>query len=239
MAASLTVAQRKFITYNNVAVTLLTLTNTGTEATSRTVSVGSPVATVASNDELTGSVNALYDVTVMTRRLSALVPPPRGILHHHHNFVRRLGGIKINLVGDRGASPAMPPAGQGQSRLGGKREQERGERERLERKRPSSPLLYYPRRCDHRNAEATFDFLSSFHPGKAGLQIRRERNRILRTLRGIEAQHAPEQMPHDFRQPAQFFSTPMRRFFPGNGRRLRWRGSSEEEPHRAPKRVNR
>lgn len=69
--SGLSVAQRKFITYNNVAVTLLTVTNTGAEATTRTVSVNSPIATVALNGELTGTVNARYDVTVVTPRLSA------------------------------------------------------------------------------------------------------------------------------------------------------------------------
>jgi hypothetical protein len=72
-AEGLRVAQRKFITYDNVAVTVLTITNTGTAATERTLTVSSPVATVASSTdptELTGSVNARYQTTVVTPRLS-------------------------------------------------------------------------------------------------------------------------------------------------------------------------
>ena len=38
----LRVDQRKFITENNVAVTILTLTNTGSESTTRTITAGQP-----------------------------------------------------------------------------------------------------------------------------------------------------------------------------------------------------
>lgn len=69
--AGLSVEQTKFITYNNVAVTVLTIANTGTEPTTRTVTVDSPVAmTPAGSEELTGSVNARYDITTITPRLS-------------------------------------------------------------------------------------------------------------------------------------------------------------------------
>ena len=46
-ATGLRVGQRKFITHNNVAVTLLTVTNTDAEPTTRTVTVGSPLATIS------------------------------------------------------------------------------------------------------------------------------------------------------------------------------------------------
>ena len=54
--AGLSVAEKKFITDNNVAVTVLTLTNTGTDALTTTVSAASPIATTPSADgtELTG-----------------------------------------------------------------------------------------------------------------------------------------------------------------------------------------
>ena len=71
-AAGLSVAQRKFITYNNVAVTLLALTNTGAEPATSTVTASSPIATVPATlgSELTGTVTARYGLTVLTPRLS-------------------------------------------------------------------------------------------------------------------------------------------------------------------------
>jgi hypothetical protein len=66
------VAQRKFITYENVAVTVLTLTNTGSASTTRTVTASSPIATIPAElgTELTGSVTARYGLTTVTPRLS-------------------------------------------------------------------------------------------------------------------------------------------------------------------------
>jgi Concanavalin A-like lectin/glucanases superfamily/F5/8 type C domain len=71
-AAGLAIAQRKFITYNNVAVTVLKVTNTGDAATTRTVTAASPIATVpaAVGTELTGAVTARYGLTTVTPRLS-------------------------------------------------------------------------------------------------------------------------------------------------------------------------
>jgi len=71
-ATGLSIAQKKFITYNNVAVVILTITNTDTAPTTRTVTVSSPVATTPSpgNDELTGSVTARYALTTVHPRLS-------------------------------------------------------------------------------------------------------------------------------------------------------------------------
>ncbi|HEX6684051.1 MAG TPA: LamG domain-containing protein, partial [Candidatus Limnocylindrales bacterium] len=70
-APGVSVAQRKFITHNNVAVTLLALTNTSDAPATRTVTVSSPIATVADGNELTGTVAARYDVTTVRPRLSA------------------------------------------------------------------------------------------------------------------------------------------------------------------------
>ena len=72
-ATGLRIAQKKFITANNVAVTLLNVTNTGSEPTTRTVTVASPLATTSAalGTELTGSVNARYGLTTITPRLSA------------------------------------------------------------------------------------------------------------------------------------------------------------------------
>lgn len=68
---ALTVEQTKFITHNNVAVTLLTLTNTGGEPTTRTVTASAPPAEEADGDELTGEVVTRYEVTTVTPRFSA------------------------------------------------------------------------------------------------------------------------------------------------------------------------
>jgi PKD repeat protein len=68
---ALTAEQAKFITHNNVAVTLLTLTNTGDEATTRTVTAAAPSAVEADGDELTGDVVTRYQVTTVTPRFSA------------------------------------------------------------------------------------------------------------------------------------------------------------------------
>src|SRR5690348_14965896 len=70
-AAGLGVAQRKFITHNNVAVTELTITNPGA-ATTATLAVSSPVAATPSADgaELQGTVTARYALTTLSARLS-------------------------------------------------------------------------------------------------------------------------------------------------------------------------
>jgi hypothetical protein len=71
-AAGLTIAQRKFITQNNVAITVLTISNSGDAPTTATLTVSSPVATVPSpgGDELTGVVTARYALTTVRPRLS-------------------------------------------------------------------------------------------------------------------------------------------------------------------------
>ena len=69
-ATGLSINQKKFITYNNVAVTYLTITNTGTASTTRTITASSPVATTASGSELTGTVTARYALTTVLPRFS-------------------------------------------------------------------------------------------------------------------------------------------------------------------------
>lgn len=71
-AAGLNVVQKKFITFNNVAVTELTIKNTGASSTNVTLTAGSPLATVPSQDntELTGTKSIKYDLTLIYPRLS-------------------------------------------------------------------------------------------------------------------------------------------------------------------------
>jgi len=69
--SGLSVLQRKFITYNNVAVVVLTLTNTGGSSTNVTVTASSPIATSPSGGtELTGTVNLRYGLSTIFPRLS-------------------------------------------------------------------------------------------------------------------------------------------------------------------------
>ena len=68
----LSVAEKKFITYNNVAVTDLTLTNTGDTALTTTLTASSPIATMASADgsELTGTVTLRYALSTIFPTMS-------------------------------------------------------------------------------------------------------------------------------------------------------------------------
>jgi hypothetical protein len=68
--AGLSVGEKKFITDNNVAVTNLTLTNTGSDTASVTLTASSPIATTASGAELTGSVTTRYNLTTIFPRFS-------------------------------------------------------------------------------------------------------------------------------------------------------------------------
>jgi PKD repeat protein len=70
--SGLAVDQTKFITQNNVAVTILDITNTGDEPTTRTVTANSPLTSTPSSDgvEGTGSVTTRYDVTTVKPRFS-------------------------------------------------------------------------------------------------------------------------------------------------------------------------
>jgi hypothetical protein len=68
----LSVAEKKFITFNNVAVTDLTLTNTGDSAATTTLTAASPIATTPSADgtELTGTVTLRYALSTISPRMS-------------------------------------------------------------------------------------------------------------------------------------------------------------------------
>ena len=68
----LTVAEKKFITYNNVAVTDLTLTNTSGTPSTVTLTATSPIATTPSGDgtELAGTVTLRYALSTFTARMS-------------------------------------------------------------------------------------------------------------------------------------------------------------------------
>jgi hypothetical protein len=68
----LSVLERKFITDNNVAVTNLTLTNTGDAETTTTLTAASPIATTPSDDgtELTGTVTLRYGLSTIFPRMS-------------------------------------------------------------------------------------------------------------------------------------------------------------------------
>lgn len=70
----LSVDQRKFITLNNVAVTILDITNTGDEATTRTLTAGTPAvvtqSTSADGTERTGSFTTRYGLTTVSTRFS-------------------------------------------------------------------------------------------------------------------------------------------------------------------------
>jgi PKD repeat protein len=70
----LSVRQRKFITYNNVAVTILEITNTGDEPTTRTLVAETPGAvtqsTAPDGTERTGSFTTRYNLTRVSTRFS-------------------------------------------------------------------------------------------------------------------------------------------------------------------------
>jgi hypothetical protein len=68
----LTVGEKKFITDNDVAVTDLTLTNTGTATQSITLTAASPIATTPSADgtEVTGTVPLRYGLSTFQARMS-------------------------------------------------------------------------------------------------------------------------------------------------------------------------
>ncbi|MDQ3937168.1 MAG: hypothetical protein M3253_00640, partial [Chloroflexota bacterium] len=74
------VHQRKFITENNVAVTVLTITNTGTSATTRTLTVATPGSVTQSfeGNERVGSFNLRYNLGTISTRLSGAGFTPSG-----------------------------------------------------------------------------------------------------------------------------------------------------------------
>lgn len=68
----LSVTEKKFITYNDVAVTDLTLTNTGSSPTTVTLTATSPIVKTPATDgtELTGTVNLRYGLSTIYPRMS-------------------------------------------------------------------------------------------------------------------------------------------------------------------------
>jgi hypothetical protein len=68
VAISAASSQRK--PHETVAVTVLTLTNTGTEPTTRTLTAASPIATMPAGlgSELTGTVTARHGPTTIARQ---------------------------------------------------------------------------------------------------------------------------------------------------------------------------
>jgi len=70
----LSVAQRKFITHNNVAVTVLAITNTDSAPTTRTITAATPAvvtqASSADGTERTGTFTTRYNVTTVSTRFS-------------------------------------------------------------------------------------------------------------------------------------------------------------------------
>jgi hypothetical protein len=66
----LSVAEKKFITSGDVAVTDLTLNNTGDSAQTVTLTAASPIATTPDGDELTGTVKLRYGLSTIFPRMS-------------------------------------------------------------------------------------------------------------------------------------------------------------------------
>lgn len=66
------IEQKKFITHNNVAVTILNMTNTSDDSLTKMLTVSSPLVDTPSEDgsELTGVQTARFDLTTMYPRLS-------------------------------------------------------------------------------------------------------------------------------------------------------------------------
>jgi hypothetical protein len=95
-ATGLQVAQRKFITHNNVAVTVLTLTNTGDATGSWTLNATTPTlvtqAVSADGKERTGTFNARYNLTTVATRFSG------------EGFIADASGLTRTVSLDPGAS---------------------------------------------------------------------------------------------------------------------------------------
>jgi len=85
----LSVAQRKFITHNNVAVTVLAITNTDAAPTTRTITATTPAvvtqATSPDGTERTGTFNTRYNVTTVSTRFSG-----EGFAASGNNLVREI-----------------------------------------------------------------------------------------------------------------------------------------------------
>ncbi|MDI1461390.1 discoidin domain-containing protein [Catellatospora sp. KI3] len=69
-SGSVSITQQKFITNNNVAVTNLSITNSGTASTTITLRAVSPYATSGSGSELTGTAGTKNSLTSITTKLT-------------------------------------------------------------------------------------------------------------------------------------------------------------------------
>jgi hypothetical protein len=108
--AGLTVAEKKFITDNDVAVTGLTLTNTGSAAQSITLTASSPIAVTPSPDgtELTGTVALRYALSTFQARMSG-----DGFTVNGANLTRTVNidpGASVSLKVQLGAISSDVPA---------------------------------------------------------------------------------------------------------------------------------
>ena len=110
-ATGLTVHQRKFITQNNVAVTVLEITNTGDQPTTRTVTAATPgwvtQSTSADGTERTGTFNTRYNLTTVSTRFSG-----EGFTASGNNLVRTVDfgpGESVTLKLQLGATAAEIP----------------------------------------------------------------------------------------------------------------------------------
>ena len=95
----LQVDQTKFITENNVAVTILKLTNTGSEATTRTITAGTPGVVTQSFDgnERIGTFNTRYNVTTVNARLSGEGFTPSGNNLAREVTIQPAGSVTVKL----------------------------------------------------------------------------------------------------------------------------------------------
>jgi hypothetical protein len=108
--AGLTVAEKKFITDNDVAVTGLTLTNTGSATQSITLTASSPIAVTPSPDgtELTGTVALRYALSTFQARMSG-----DGFTVNGANLTRTVNidpGASVSLKVQLGAISSDVPA---------------------------------------------------------------------------------------------------------------------------------
>lgn len=110
-AQGLTVRQRKFITHNNVAVTVLEITNLGAQPTTRTVTAATPgwvtQSTSADGTERIGTFNTRYNLTTVSTRFSG-----EGFTASGNNLVRTLDiapGASVSLKLQLGATTAEIP----------------------------------------------------------------------------------------------------------------------------------
>lgn len=108
----LRVAERKFITHNNVAVTVLDVTNTDAAPTTRTVTAATPAAvtqsTSADGSERTGSFTTRYNLTTVATRFSG-----DGFTASGNNLVRTISlnpGQTVILKLQLGAITTETPA---------------------------------------------------------------------------------------------------------------------------------